>query len=226
MILNLVGSNIGPSSGNIVEAPLIISNEHLINQVRDLVKKHSMPLDALTTNKVIKSISADLNTIQKELIIPSSHYPFDVLSNASDMDKENFPPPESPLKVSKGVPLVQSPFPKVSPLLSPRSRGRPPKHSKTQEEIDVGIQSTLISSPSLLSKRKKKPLTLQEGIDDNRTINLSSPGSVVRKKKKSLIIPSVTRSLANKRNLQNVFIEGRNSQIQEKMGASASPRSQ
>lgn len=53
----------------------------------------------------------------------------------------------SSLKVGGELTISQSAM-QASPnpiLTSPSKRGRKPKNSKTQQEIDVGIQSTLIS---------------------------------------------------------------------------------
>lgn len=154
-----------------------------------------------------------MGIINKSLPLSASENPFEVL--ASKDSDEILGEMVSP-NLSKKLPIVQSNMILSSPMVSP-GRGRPPKSRKTQLEIDVGIQITL--SVSLGNRLGKHLLSLGR---PKKLGHISE--TLVKRDKNSTSSPSVTRSVAVKRNLQNSFGDSKVSLKLGKRVAFASPQ--
>lgn len=191
-------------------------DENLVQQVNDIFNNHAHQMDEGITDRFVCSMENDLGGINSTLPISASANPFAVLATTElGFDPIILASPKS----CKSLPIVQTTLVFSPSGVSP-ARGRPPNNLKTQMEIDAEIQKTLSLSPAggqgrrlvSLGRPKKTCLT---------------PISVKRKRSKRYVTsPPVTRLGVVKRNLQGCFGESKNSPINGKKGASASPRGQ
>lgn len=95
-------------------------------------------------DRVIDAIDSDLGGINSSLPINITPNPFEILAS-KDLGSIRVDGLASPISI-KTLPIFQTSFLLTPPVGSPR-RGRPPKKSQNQLEIDAGIQKTLSLSP-------------------------------------------------------------------------------
>lgn len=148
--------DVGPMA-NCMES--FLPDDDLISKVQKVVFDHNITLNSDAMDKIVDAIDQDLVNLNSSLVIPPTRNPFYIPS-------DKIQDVEVTLGLSgEGVgnvgldpmikkPLLQFPLSPTLPSPSPAKRGRKPKTFYTQLEIDVGIQSTLLS-PKLGSGKKK-----------------------------------------------------------------------
>lgn len=210
-------SSLGNSNPSKV-VPIIMPDENLVQQVNDIFNNHAHQMDEGITDRVVCSIENDLGGINSTLPISASANPFAVLATI-ELGFEDNPIILASPKSCKNLPIVQTTLVFSASVVSPR-RGRPPNNLKTQMEIDVGIQKTLSLSP--IGGKERHSVSLGR---HNKT-HIAPVSVKIKRSKRFVTSPPVTRSGIVKRNLQDCFGESKNYLINGKRGASASPRGQ